>query len=213
MALAAALIASTYLMPMQYQVRFGQVGILLTALCLLDRTVKAPWVTRGVLIPFMMIPEETARFWFHVLLDSDRVGANNATTNQSLRGMLLRLYLDSGVTSVLWMILVAAVGVIGVSYGLSALVRAAGGRGGLHGRAADRAAFAGRVDPPLHLDHPHRRGAAGIRHVREATSGRGVDLACLHHPHPVPGRRRTGSAAHGGTGARTRKDPPGRPAW
>ncbi|MFC5829693.1 glycosyltransferase 87 family protein [Nonomuraea insulae] len=151
-AFAVLFIASAYLLPMQYQVRFGQVGILLTMLCLLDCTIKAPWWPRGVLIglataikltpglfiiylwitgrraaaaaagvttamlmliPFVVIPDDTARFWFGALLDSGRVGANNATTNQSIRGMLLRLYLDSGLTSILWTILVTVVGVIG----------------------------------------------------------------------------------------------------
>lgn len=66
-----------------------------------------------MLIPFVVIPVDAAQFWFHALLDSGRVGANNATTNQSIRGMLLRLYLDSGLTGILWMILVTVVGVIG----------------------------------------------------------------------------------------------------
>ncbi|GAA2214420.1 glycosyltransferase 87 family protein [Nonomuraea monospora] len=151
--LAAAVIASAYLIPVQYQVRFGQVGLFLTLLCLLDCTVKAPWWPRGVLIglataiklvpglfiiylwitgrqraataaaittitltalPFALIPQDAAAFWFRALLAPDRAGAANATTNQSLRGMLLRLYLDSGVTTALWLVTAATVGALGL---------------------------------------------------------------------------------------------------
>lgn len=62
------------------------------------------------LAPFAVIPQDAADFWFSALLDSERLGANNATTNQSMRGMLLRLYLPDALTTVIWLALVAVVG-------------------------------------------------------------------------------------------------------
>ncbi|MEV5413572.1 glycosyltransferase 87 family protein [Thermopolyspora sp. NPDC052614] len=62
------------------------------------------------LAPFAVIPQDAADFWFSALLDSERLGANAATTNQSMRGMLLRLYLPDALASVIWLALVAVVG-------------------------------------------------------------------------------------------------------
>jgi alpha-1,2-mannosyltransferase len=154
---AVLMMACTYLMPIRDQVRFGQVDILLVALCLADCVARRPWWPRGLLIgfatavkltpgvfliyllitgfgpgadkaqrrtlfmavftaalltllPFLVMPGEAAQFWFSALLDSDRVGANNATTNQSMRGMLLRLYLPDLLTTVIWIALLAVVG-------------------------------------------------------------------------------------------------------
>ncbi|MFF0244028.1 glycosyltransferase 87 family protein [Streptosporangium sandarakinum] len=154
---AVLMVACTYLMPIRDQVRFGQVDILLVALCLADCVARRPVWPRGLLIglatavkltpgvfliyllitgfgpggrpeqrraffmaaftaalltllPFLVIPSDAADFWFHALLDPERLGANAATTNQSMRGMLIRLYLPDAPTSLLWLALVAAVG-------------------------------------------------------------------------------------------------------
>src|SRR5690606_14733825 len=61
------------------------------------------------LAPFAVIPQDAADFWFSALLDSERLGANTATSNQSIRGMLLRIYLPDAVTTALWLALVAVV--------------------------------------------------------------------------------------------------------
>ncbi|MEV4111372.1 glycosyltransferase 87 family protein [Nonomuraea sp. NPDC049695] len=145
---AALMVACTYLMPIRDQVRFGQVDILLVALCAADCLAKRPWWPRGFLIglatavkltpgvfliyllltrqwrtfsmaaftaalltllPFAVIPRDAADFWFWALLDPGRVGANEATTNQSIRGMLLRLYLPDPATSLIWIVVVAVV--------------------------------------------------------------------------------------------------------
>ncbi|WP_240197178.1 glycosyltransferase 87 family protein [Nonomuraea lactucae] len=145
---AFLMVACAYLMPIRDQVRFGQVDILLVALCLADCAARRPWWPRGFLIglatavkltpgvflvyllvtrqwrtfsmaaftaalltllPFAVIPRDAAGFWFSALLDPQRVGANTATTNQSIRGMLMRLYLPDTLTSVLWLALVAVV--------------------------------------------------------------------------------------------------------
>ncbi|GAB3148283.1 glycosyltransferase 87 family protein [Microbispora hainanensis] len=62
------------------------------------------------LLPFLVMFDDARDFWFGALLDSERLGANAATTNQSLRGMLLRLYLPGWLTTVLWLAAVAVIG-------------------------------------------------------------------------------------------------------
>lgn len=153
---ALLVVMCAYLMPIRDQVRFGQVDILLVALCLADCLARRPRWPRGLLVgiatavkltpgvfliyflvtgfgrdgdreqrralsmavftaavltalPFLLIPADAVDFWFSALLDGDRVGANNATTNQSMRGMLLRLYLPDAPTTAIWLALVAAV--------------------------------------------------------------------------------------------------------
>ncbi|WP_436758200.1 glycosyltransferase 87 family protein [Streptosporangium sp. V21-05] len=166
---AALMIACTYLMPIRDQVRFGQVDILLVALCLADCVARRPVWPRGMLIglatavkltpgvfliylliagfgpgarreqrgtflvaaltaalltllPFLVIPADAADFWFRALLDPERLGANAATTNQSMRGMLIRLYLPDALTSLLWVALVAVVAWYGFRYARRALL-------------------------------------------------------------------------------------------
>ncbi|GAA1747885.1 glycosyltransferase 87 family protein [Nonomuraea bangladeshensis] len=65
------------------------------------------------LLPFAVIPQDAADFWFSALLDPERLGANAATTNQSMRGMLIRLYMNETVESAIWLVLVAVVGWFG----------------------------------------------------------------------------------------------------
>ncbi|MET8143017.1 glycosyltransferase 87 family protein [Sphaerisporangium sp. NPDC005288] len=74
-------------------------------------------------LPFLVIPHDAASFWFSALLDGDRVGANNATTNQSIRGMLLRLYLPGWLTSLIWLALGAVVAWYGFRRAREALLR------------------------------------------------------------------------------------------
>ncbi|GAA0837705.1 alpha-(1-2)-phosphatidylinositol mannoside mannosyltransferase [Streptosporangium amethystogenes subsp. fukuiense] len=166
---AVLMIACTYLMPIRDQVRFGQVDILLVALCLADCVARRPVWPRGMLIglatavkltpgvfliyllitgfgpgarreqrdtffiaaltaalltllPFLVIPADAADFWFRALLDPERLGANAATTNQSMRGMLIRLYLPDVLTSLLWAALVAVVAWYGFRHARRALL-------------------------------------------------------------------------------------------
>ncbi|MER5420689.1 glycosyltransferase 87 family protein [Streptosporangium roseum] len=169
MAFAILMVACTYLMPVRDQVRFGQVDILLVALCLADCVARRPVWPRGMLIglatavkltpgvfliyllitgfgpgarpeqrrtffmaaftaalltllPFLVIPADAAEFWFHALLDPERLGANAATTNQSMRGMLIRLYLPEWLTGLLWLALVAVVAWYGFRHARRALL-------------------------------------------------------------------------------------------
>ncbi|GHH65176.1 membrane protein [Streptosporangium violaceochromogenes] len=174
-------VVCAYLMPIRDQVRFGQVDILLVALCLADCVTRRPVWPRGALIglatavkltpgvfliyllvtgfgpggrreqraallmaaftaalltllPFLVIPGDAADFWFRALIDPERLGANAATTNQSIRGMLIRLYLPDPLTGLLWPPAVAAVGWYGFRHARRAL---------LDGHAVTAAALAG----------------------------------------------------------------------
>jgi alpha-1,2-mannosyltransferase len=91
-----------------------------------DPTQRKPFFTAAgtaailTLLPFIVIPADATDFWFSALLDSERLGANTATTNQSIRGMLLRLYWPDTLTTVLWLAAVALIG----WYGFRAAYRA-----------------------------------------------------------------------------------------
>lgn len=76
----------------------------------LTATVAAAAATLGT---FLVLPADSADYWFHALFDSGRLGSNTATTNQSIRGMLLRLYWPDPVTAALWLVLAAAVAYVG----------------------------------------------------------------------------------------------------
>ena len=67
----------------------------------------------ATLVTFVVLPADSADYWFHALFDSERLGSNTATTNQSIRGMLLRLYWPDAVTSLLWLVCVAIVAYFG----------------------------------------------------------------------------------------------------
>ncbi|WP_245974369.1 glycosyltransferase 87 family protein [Thermomonospora umbrina] len=67
----------------------------------------------ATLASFMVLPGDSLDFWFDAVMSSDRAGANNATTNQSLNGMLLRLYWPDAVTTLVWLAAVAAVAYVG----------------------------------------------------------------------------------------------------
>ncbi|MQA97844.1 MAG: DUF2029 domain-containing protein [Streptosporangiales bacterium] len=61
------------------------------------------------LAAFVALPRDSVDFWFGALLDSERLGSNNGTANQSLRGMLMRTYLPDVLITVLWLAAVAIV--------------------------------------------------------------------------------------------------------
>jgi alpha-1,2-mannosyltransferase len=141
-----------YAMPLRDQVRFGQVDILLVAMCVADVAPGRTRWPRGVLVglataiklvpgvfviyflvtgrrrealnaavaavtatvlTFLVLPADSADYWFRALFDSDRLGSNTSTTNQSIRGMLLRLYWPDAVTSLVWLVCVALVAYLG----------------------------------------------------------------------------------------------------
>ncbi|MDX6428427.1 MAG: alpha,2-mannosyltransferase [Streptosporangiaceae bacterium] len=65
---------------------------------------------------FALLPGDSIDFWFGALFDNGRVGANNATTNQAIKGMLLRLYLPDAVTSLLWVALAVLIAFCGFRF-------------------------------------------------------------------------------------------------
>ncbi|MBC6457139.1 glycosyltransferase 87 family protein [Actinomadura sp. HBU206391] len=67
----------------------------------------------ATLCAFAILPGDSVDYWFGALLDNDRVGANNGTTNQSIHGMLLRLYWPGGLTTLLWGACLITVGYLG----------------------------------------------------------------------------------------------------
>ncbi|MCO5998559.1 glycosyltransferase 87 family protein [Actinoallomurus rhizosphaericola] len=62
---------------------------------------------------FLVLPADSADYWFGALFDSERLGSNTATTNQSIRGMLLRAYLPSPVVAALWLACAALIAYVG----------------------------------------------------------------------------------------------------
>jgi alpha-1,2-mannosyltransferase len=60
-----------------------------------------------------VLPGDSKTFWTDALWHSERLRANDGTSNQSLRGMWLRAVHDSHLSAVLWAISVAVVAVVG----------------------------------------------------------------------------------------------------
>jgi alpha-1,2-mannosyltransferase len=157
---AVSFAVCAYLFPMRDQVRFGQVDILLVAMCVADCAARSPRWPRGALIglatalklvpgvfiiylwlsgrrraartaalaavawtagAFLLLPRDSLYYWSRAVFDSGRLGSNTGTSNQSLRGLLLRLFLPSHSPALLWL---AVAGVVAV-YGFAAARRAA----------------------------------------------------------------------------------------
>jgi alpha-1,2-mannosyltransferase len=72
--------------------------------------VTAVVVTLG---SWVLLPEASFAFWGGALQDPTRLGPNAGTSNQSIRGFLLRVGPDGLAGTVLWLVLVAVVGVLG----------------------------------------------------------------------------------------------------
>ncbi len=141
-----------YLFPLRDQMRFGQVDVLLVALCVADCAAVNPRWPRGALVglatavkltpgvfiiylwisgrrraaataaavavawtlgAFMLLPRDSLYYWTNAIFDSNRLGSNTGTSNQSLRGVLLRLFLPSAAPSALWLAALIVVGVAG----------------------------------------------------------------------------------------------------
>lgn len=73
-------------------------------------------VTTAILVTvvtFLLVPAASADFWTHALLDPGRLGPNAGTSNQSMRGVLMRVGPQGTAQSLTWLALVAVVGVAG----------------------------------------------------------------------------------------------------
>ncbi|WP_432510716.1 glycosyltransferase 87 family protein [Kineococcus sp. SYSU DK001] len=97
---------------------------------------------------FLVAPEGSLEFWTSALLNSDRLGPNAGSSNQSLRGFVLRLYLSDGATTLVWGVLALAAAVAGF-----ALARALHRRGDLVGEVAACGVVALLVSPVSWLHH------------------------------------------------------------
>lgn len=62
---------------------------------------------------WVLLPEASFAFWGGALQDPARLGPNFGTSNQSMRGFLLRVGPEGLVGTALWLVLVAVVGVFG----------------------------------------------------------------------------------------------------
>jgi len=107
--------------------------------------VAAVAVTLGT---FLVAPEASAEYWTSALLSSDRLGPNAGSSNQSLRGFLLRLYLSAGLTQALWIVLALVAAVLGYR-----VAREMHRRGSLVGEVAACGMVAILVSPVSWLHH------------------------------------------------------------
>ena len=62
---------------------------------------------------WVLLPEASFAFWDGALQDPTRLGPNAGTSNQSIRGFLLRVGPSGHLGDVLWIVLIAIVGVVG----------------------------------------------------------------------------------------------------
>ena len=62
---------------------------------------------------WVLLPQASFAFWGGALQDPARLGPNMGTSNQSIRGLLLRVGPEGMPGTVLWLVCVAAVGVFG----------------------------------------------------------------------------------------------------
>jgi alpha-1,2-mannosyltransferase len=141
-----------YLLPMRQEIHYGQVDILLVALCVLDCATERPRWPRGVLIGlataiklvpgvfivYLLItgrrkaagvatltfaalsglawavsPKDSARYWSSAIFDSRRLGPNMPAGNQSLRGMILRLFSPDAAPPAVWLAVALIVALAG----------------------------------------------------------------------------------------------------
>ncbi|WP_432499227.1 glycosyltransferase 87 family protein [Kineococcus gypseus] len=153
--------AAVWVSPVGENLRFGQVNLVLVALCLLDVArggeglrvgrhrlrwprgalvglAVAVKLTPGVFLvhfaltrqwrelrngvlaaagvtvaTFLVAPAASLQFWTAALWDPERLGPNAGSSNQSVRGFLLRLYLPEQLTSLLWALVALAAAAAG----------------------------------------------------------------------------------------------------
>jgi len=62
---------------------------------------------------WLLLPRDSVTYWTSVIFQSGRLGSNSGTSNQSLRGLLLREFLPGQAPGALWAVLAVAVAVAG----------------------------------------------------------------------------------------------------
>jgi alpha-1,2-mannosyltransferase len=107
----------------------------------------AAGVTAGA---WLLMPEASFAFWGGALQDPARLGPNAGTSNQSIRGFLLRLGPQGAPGTVLWLLCVAVVGFLGF-----ALARKAHRRGDSIAEVASVGLLAVLLSPVAWIHHLH----------------------------------------------------------
>lgn len=69
----------------------------------------------ATLVSFVLLPQASFAFWGGALQDPARLGRNDDTSNQSIRGVLLRLLGQGTTTQLLWLALAATAAVCGLA--------------------------------------------------------------------------------------------------
>jgi len=67
----------------------------------------------GTLGAWLLLPDDSVSYWTGAIFQSGRLGSNSGTSNQSLRGILLREFLPGQAPGALWAVLAAAAAVAG----------------------------------------------------------------------------------------------------
>jgi alpha-1,2-mannosyltransferase len=62
---------------------------------------------------WLLLPQDSVTYWTSVIFDTGRLGSNAGTSDQSLRGLLLRVFLPGNLPLLLWAAVAAAVAVAG----------------------------------------------------------------------------------------------------
>jgi alpha-1,2-mannosyltransferase len=62
---------------------------------------------------WLLLPRDSVTYWTSAIFDTGRLGSNAGTSNQSLRGMLLRMFLPGHAPGAVWLLIAAAVAVYG----------------------------------------------------------------------------------------------------
>ncbi|MGH3276645.1 MAG: glycosyltransferase 87 family protein [Streptosporangiaceae bacterium] len=64
-------------------------------------------------VAWLLAPKDSMRYWTSAIFDSQRLGQNTQAANQSLRGMILRLFAPAPAPVLLWLALALVVAVAG----------------------------------------------------------------------------------------------------
>jgi alpha-1,2-mannosyltransferase len=67
----------------------------------------------GTLGAWLLLPQDSVTYWTSAIFDPGRLGSNAGTSDQSLRGLLLRAFLPGSLPGALWAVLAIAVAVAG----------------------------------------------------------------------------------------------------
>ena len=58
---------------------------------------------------WLLLPQDSVTYWTSAIFDTGRLGSNAGTSNQSLRGILIRVFLPGQAPGAVWLVIAAAV--------------------------------------------------------------------------------------------------------